>query len=94
MVRHPNIVQLLEVMETDNFYYLVTELCSGGELLDYICERKRLDENVSKKYVEQLVSAVARLHQSGIVHRYGFAVILRLIVSFAIAYPVMRMFLD
>lgn len=29
MVHHPNIIQLLEVIETDNSYYLVTELCSG-----------------------------------------------------------------
>ena len=27
MVRHPNVVALFEVMETDNSYYLVTELC-------------------------------------------------------------------
>ena len=29
MVHHPNILQLLEVVETDNSYYLITELCSG-----------------------------------------------------------------
>ena len=29
MVRHPNILQLLEVIETDSSFYLITELCSG-----------------------------------------------------------------
>lgn len=29
MVHHPSILQLLEVVETDNSYYLITELCSG-----------------------------------------------------------------
>ncbi len=29
MLRHPNILQLLEVIETENSYYLITELCSG-----------------------------------------------------------------
>ena len=29
MVRHPNILQLLEVIETDGSFYLITELCSG-----------------------------------------------------------------
>ena len=32
MVRHPNILQLLEVIETDSSYYLITELCSGVPL--------------------------------------------------------------
>ena len=29
MVHHPNILHLFEVIETDNSYYLITELCSG-----------------------------------------------------------------
>ena len=29
MVRHPNILHLLEIIETDNSYYLITELCTG-----------------------------------------------------------------
>lgn len=27
MVRHRHVIQLLEIMETENSYYLVTELC-------------------------------------------------------------------
>lgn len=33
MVRHPNILQLLEIIETDNSYYLITELCTGTHWL-------------------------------------------------------------
>ena len=29
MVRHPSILQLYEVIETDSNLYLITELCSG-----------------------------------------------------------------
>ena len=68
-VRHQNVVRLLEVMETDSFYYLVTELCCGGELLDVICERKCLDEKISRKFVAQLISAVYSMHLNGVVHR-------------------------
>lgn len=68
-VCHKNVVRLLEVMETDSFYYLVTELCSGGELLDLICERKYLDEEIARKYVAQLISAVFSMHLNGVVHR-------------------------
>lgn len=69
LVRHANIIQLLEVLETDNYYYLVMEFCAGGELLDYICSKKRLDESTAKRIVAQLVSAVDTMHKAGIVHR-------------------------
>lgn len=32
MVRHPNILQLFEVIETDTNFYLISELCSGEHL--------------------------------------------------------------
>lgn len=32
MVRHPSILQLYEVIETDSNLYLITELCSGTRL--------------------------------------------------------------
>ncbi|XP_041346960.1 LOW QUALITY PROTEIN: hormonally up-regulated neu tumor-associated kinase homolog A-like [Gigantopelta aegis] len=68
-LRHPNIMQLYEVIETDNNYYLITELCSGGELMKYIYKHGRLSEEESRKYMRQLVSAVDHLHRAGLIHR-------------------------
>ncbi|XP_071113089.1 serine/threonine-protein kinase MARK2-like isoform X1 [Haliotis cracherodii] len=69
MVRHQNVVQLLEIMETENSYYLVTELCQHGDLMDYICKRKKLEEKEVRRYIRQIVSAVDYLHRAGILHR-------------------------
>ncbi|XP_035288335.1 hormonally up-regulated neu tumor-associated kinase homolog A [Anguilla rostrata] len=69
MIRHPNITQLLDVLETENSYYLVMELCPGGNLMSRIYERKRLEEREAQKYVRQLVMAVEHLHRAGVVHR-------------------------
>ena len=33
---HPNIIKLFEIFEDEKKYYLVTELCKGGELFDEI----------------------------------------------------------
>ncbi|XP_076016252.1 uncharacterized protein LOC143008396 [Genypterus blacodes] len=69
MVRHPHIVVLLETLETENSYYMAMELCAGGDLMDRICERKRLEEREVRRYTRQILSAVEHLHKHGIVHR-------------------------
>ncbi|MBN3309041.1 HUNKA kinase, partial [Amia calva] len=69
MIRHPNITQLLDILETENSYYLVMELCPGGNLMHRIYEKKRLDESEAQKYIRQLVMAVEHLHRAGVVHR-------------------------
>ena len=37
---HPNIFNIIEFYKDDNFYYLISEFCEGGELFDYITSRK------------------------------------------------------
>ena len=36
---HPNILKIFELYEDDKRYYIVTELCTGGELFDEIMNR-------------------------------------------------------
>ncbi|XP_060090321.1 hormonally up-regulated neu tumor-associated kinase isoform X2 [Heteronotia binoei] len=69
MIRHPNIAQLLDILETENSYYLVMELCTGGNLMHKIYEKKRLEEHEACKYILQLILAVEHLHRAGVVHR-------------------------
>jgi 5'-AMP-activated protein kinase catalytic alpha subunit len=35
-VRHPNVIQLYEIIETNTELYLIMEFCPNGELFDYI----------------------------------------------------------
>ncbi len=41
-LHHPHICQLYEVIATESHIWLVTELCSGGELFDYLAEKGRV----------------------------------------------------
>ncbi|XP_067849275.1 hormonally up-regulated neu tumor-associated kinase homolog A [Heptranchias perlo] len=69
MIRHPNITQLLDILETENSYYLVMELCTGGNLMHKMYDRKILEEAEARRYIRQLTLAVEHLHRAGVVHR-------------------------
>ncbi|RMC13287.1 hypothetical protein DUI87_10822 [Hirundo rustica rustica] len=69
MIKHPNTVRLYETLETDNSYYMVMEMCLGGDHLDRICDKKRLVEEEVRRYTRQILSAVEHLHCEGIVLR-------------------------
>ncbi|KAL7201357.1 hypothetical protein ACSBR1_033120 [Camellia fascicularis] len=68
MVRHPNIVQLYEVMATKTKIYFVIEFAKGGELFDKVA-KGRLKEDVGRKYFQQLINAVDFCHSRGVYHR-------------------------
>jgi len=69
MIRHPNIIQLYEIIETPKQLYLIMEYASGGELFDYIVENTRLPEKEACKFFQQIISGIEYLHELGIVHR-------------------------
>lgn len=69
MMDHPNIIKLLHVFENEGGYYMVTELASGGEVLDYIVAHRRLNEKETRKLVRQLASGVEYMNRMGVVHR-------------------------
>lgn len=69
IVRHPHIVRLVDVVETDRYIGIVLEYASGGELFEYILAHKYLRENVACKLFAQLISGVAYLHAKKVVHR-------------------------
>lgn len=66
---HPNIVRLYEVFEDKTSIYLVTELCTGGELFDVILERQTFDEKSAASIIKQVLSAVAYCHSKNVAHR-------------------------
>ncbi|KAJ7827048.1 kinase-like domain-containing protein [Mycena olivaceomarginata] len=69
MLRHPNIVRLYDVFETDKFFGIILEYASGGELFDHILAHRCLKERDAAKLFAQLISGVWYMHQQNIVHR-------------------------
>jgi len=66
---HPNILKILEFFDDENFFYIVTEICKGGELFDEIVRRKKFSENCAVILMKQIFQCVNYCHKNQIVHR-------------------------
>ncbi|XP_077243803.1 CBL-interacting serine/threonine-protein kinase 23-like isoform X2 [Tasmannia lanceolata] len=69
LIKHPNVIQMHEVMASKTKIYIVLEFVTGGELFDKISSRGRLKEDEAKRYFQQLVNAVDYCHSRGVFHR-------------------------
>jgi len=69
-VKHPNIVQVVDVVEDGDYMHIVMEQCNGGDLFDKLVEEEvKLEEERACEIILSLLDAVAYLHDKHIVHR-------------------------
>ncbi|XP_059472424.1 uncharacterized protein LOC132194870 isoform X2 [Neocloeon triangulifer] len=68
-VRHPNIIHIYEVFENREKMVLVMEYAAGGELYDYLSERKVLNEVEARRIFRQIATATYYCHKHKICHR-------------------------
>ena len=68
-VQHPNIIHIYEVFENKEKMVLVMEIAAGGELYDFLSERKCLEENEARRIFRQIATAVYYCHKHNICHR-------------------------
>ncbi|CAG9321264.1 unnamed protein product [Blepharisma stoltei] len=68
-VDHPNIVKFFYAYEDPKFIHIVTEYCSGGDLLSKLCEVGTFSETETAIIIKNLLGALNYLHSMGICHR-------------------------
>jgi calcium-dependent protein kinase len=66
---HPNILKMYEFFEDEKRYYIVTDICKGGELFDEILNRGKFSEKDAAVLMKQVLSCINYCHQNRIVHR-------------------------
>ena len=66
---HPNILKIFEFYSNKESYFLVTELCSEGELFQEIIDKGPFSENCSAYIMFQILSAINYCHNMKIIHR-------------------------
>ncbi|XP_035493708.2 serine/threonine-protein kinase DCLK2 isoform X3 [Scophthalmus maximus] len=68
-VKHPNIIMLVEELDTASELYLVMELVKGGDLFDAITSSTKYTERDASVMIYNLAGALKYLHGMNIVHR-------------------------
>ena len=70
MCQHPNIINLVDLFENSEYYYIVLDYMAGSDLFDYLQIRDfNLGEDRVKELTYQLALGIKYLHNYGIVHR-------------------------
>ncbi|KAF9308806.1 hypothetical protein BG003_010576 [Podila horticola] len=69
-LKHPGIIELYEFSESEEFYFLVIELASGGELFHRIVKLTYFSEDLTRHIIVQVALAIRYLHEEkGVIHR-------------------------
>lgn len=69
-VRHDNVVQLIEILESPRNYYIILEPVLGGDLCTLVMKTgDGLDEMVAARLFSQLLNGVYACHKNGVAHR-------------------------
>ena len=66
---HPNIIKIFELYDTETDFYIVQELCNGGDLFCKIHEEGGQSEITTGIIIFQILSAVNYLHERKLMHR-------------------------
>lgn len=67
---HKNIVKILNCYTLKNMeVIIVMEFLEGGELLDYVLEKGKIDEAEARLFFRQIIDALTYIHQEKLIHR-------------------------
>ena len=62
MIKHQNVLCLLDVLVSNNKYYLIMDYCNMGDLKEYMKNRD-LNETELKYYMQQIRDGMWELHK-------------------------------
>lgn len=74
-ISHPNLIKLIEIKESPEFCFIVTEYCNGGNLSTYFDNYKKENNNqpfteeIVQYIMKQIIQGIKYLHENNIIHR-------------------------
>lgn len=70
-IKHPNVMRLHDLMESQNNYYLVLDYCNQGDFSQFMKKRKLqyLEESEAIYYLKQIMNGFKELRKHKVIHR-------------------------
>lgn len=70
-LKHPGVIQIVDLFKDHEFYYILMEYCEGGELFRYIVSHPdgRVPEEEGKIFMRQILQVLQHFHNLGVCHR-------------------------
>ncbi|KAG2486610.1 hypothetical protein HYH03_014778 [Edaphochlamys debaryana] len=65
---HPAAIKVYEMYEDESYFFLVMELCRGGELFERIVKKGHFSERDAARYLRTIIEFLAFAHSKGIAH--------------------------
>lgn len=62
-IKSPHVIQLHDLQKTENNFYLIMELCNGGDLNNLKEIRGRFKEQEARVILQQLVAGFKKIYE-------------------------------
>ena len=70
LLHHPHIVSLEDYFEDDEYIYIIMELLSGGDLLEFVGNKEEyLSEKTAAKIIKEISKGIKYMNLFGLIHR-------------------------
>eukprot|EP01061_Rhynchopus_euleeides_P046036 TRINITY_DN8584_c2_g1_i1.p1 TRINITY_DN8584_c2_g1~~TRINITY_DN8584_c2_g1_i1.p1 ORF type:complete len:287 (+),score=97.19 TRINITY_DN8584_c2_g1_i1:43-861(+) len=69
LLDHPNIIRMIDVLQTNTHLFVVTELLEGGQLYEHVTQHATLSDAEVFRFFYQLITGLAFMHSQNICHR-------------------------
>ncbi|EGD81570.1 CAMK/CAMKL/SNRK protein kinase [Salpingoeca rosetta] len=69
LLRHPHVIRLYQVCNTNSRIYLILELGDGGDLYERIKKSGAFPEEKARRFFRQIAEAVSYCHKNHVAHR-------------------------
>ena len=64
-----NIIDVYDIYNTKNNTYIITELCDGGDLANFISKKQIIPEAEAIELMTQILRGYENINNHGIIHR-------------------------